>query len=123
MEYTTITTEEQYEEYCNTLVDLLRENKKSNRDKIEMLDLLTAKWEKEHYPTPERNPVELLQVLMRTKNLSQIQLAEKLDVGQSHINQILNYKRGFSKELIRKIAETFKVTQEAFNRPYPLKNI
>ena len=36
------------------------------------------------------------------------------------VSDILNYKKGLSKEVIRKLAERFKVSQEAFNRPYKL---
>ena len=33
---------------------------------------------------------------------------------------MLNYKKGLSKQVIRKLADHFKVRQEAFNRPYKL---
>jgi len=32
----------------------------------------------------------------------------------------LHYKKGMSKEVIRKLAERFAMRQEAFNRPYKL---
>jgi len=32
----------------------------------------------------------------------------------------LHYKKGLSKDVIRKLAAHFKVSQEAFNRPYAL---
>ena len=41
--------------------------------------------------------------------------------SRGHYSQILNYQKAFSKEVIRKLADYFKVTQEAFNRPYALK--
>jgi len=33
---------------------------------------------------------------------------------------MLNYKKGLSKEAIRKLSAYFKVSQEAFNRPHKL---
>jgi HTH-type transcriptional regulator/antitoxin HigA len=48
-------------------------------------------------------------------------LAELLGVNKSYVSGILNYKKGLSKEAIRKLAERFKISQEAFNRPYKLK--
>lgn len=45
-------------------------------------------------------------------------LAQILNIGKSTISEILNYKKGLSKENIRKLAEYFKLSQEAFNRPY-----
>ena len=43
-----------------------------------------------------------------------------LGISKGYVSDILNYKKGLSKEVIRKLAEYFKVKQEAFNRPYKL---
>ena len=37
-------------------------------------------------------------------------------------NDILHYKKGISKEIIRILSAYFKVSQEAFNRAYKLKS-
>jgi HTH-type transcriptional regulator/antitoxin HigA len=34
---------------------------------------------------------------------------------------MLNYRNGLSKEMIRLLASSFKLQQEAFNRPYTLR--
>jgi len=34
---------------------------------------------------------------------------------------MLNYRNGLSKEMIRLLASSFKLQQEAFNRPYALR--
>ena len=47
-------------------------------------------------------------------------MAELLSVSKGLVSDILNYKKGLSKEIIRILAEQFKVAQEAFNRPYKL---
>ena len=47
-------------------------------------------------------------------------LVNLLGVSKGYVSDILHYKKGLSKEVIRKLAERFKVSQEAFNRPYPL---
>jgi HTH-type transcriptional regulator/antitoxin HigA len=44
-----------------------------------------------------------------------------LGVSKGYVSEILHYKKGLSKDVIRKLAERFKVTQEAFNREYKLK--
>lgn len=36
------------------------------------------------------------------------------------LENILHYRRGLSKDIIRKLAELFKVSQTLFNRPYKL---
>jgi Predicted transcription regulator containing HTH domain len=43
-----------------------------------------------------------------------------LNVSKGYVSDILNYKKGLSKDVIRKLADRFKVSQEAFNRPYKL---
>ena len=57
---------------------------------------------------------------MEGRNMKQGDLARLAGVKKSYISQILNYKKGLSKEIIRKLSEMFKVTQEAFNREYEL---
>ena len=49
-------------------------------------------------------------------------LADFLELSKGTVSKILNYQKGFSKETIRKLSLHFKLTQEAFNRPYPLVN-
>jgi HTH-type transcriptional regulator/antitoxin HigA len=44
-----------------------------------------------------------------------------LGVSKGLISDILNYKKGLSKEIIRTLSNYFKLSQEAFNRPYKLK--
>ncbi|MFN8415441.1 MAG: transcriptional regulator [Cytophagaceae bacterium] len=122
MEYTTITTEEQYDHYCDRIIDLLEERKASNEDEIELLEQLIHEWEEVHYPTSESTPVEMLLSLMENHGLSNKQLADKLGVEESLVSNVINYKIGFSEGLINKLCNQFKMSQEAFNRPYPLKN-
>jgi len=46
-----------------------------------------------------------------------------LDFGayyKGYVSDILNYKKGLSKESIRMLSERFKLNQQAFNRPYKL---
>ena len=49
-------------------------------------------------------------------------LVDILDLSKGTISKILNYPKGLSKDTIRKLSDFFKVSQEAFNRPYKLKN-
>jgi HTH-type transcriptional regulator/antitoxin HigA len=41
---------------------------------------------------------------------------------QNSSHPLLNYKKGLSKDIIRTLSGYFKVSQEAFNRHYKLKN-
>ncbi len=117
-----IKTEKQYYEYCNKLEALLLAGRKSqvHLDTIDLLTLLIEKWDEDHNTLEDADPVGLLKYLMSENKLRSKDLADMLEVSKSLVSDILNYRRGLSKEMIRKLAERFKVSQEAFNRPYPL---
>ncbi len=60
---------------------------------------------------------------MQDHQLKPQDLTEILGISKGYVSDILNYKKGLSKEVIRKLAEHFKVRQEAFNRVYDLKSL
>ena len=57
---------------------------------------------------------------MEDHNMKAKDVVKLLDVSKGYISDILNYKKGLSKDVIRKLADYFKVSQEAFNKPYRL---
>jgi HTH-type transcriptional regulator/antitoxin HigA len=59
---------------------------------------------------------------MEENNLKAVGLTKLLGLSKGTVSKILNYQKGLSKETIRKLSENFHVSQEAFNRPYKLKN-
>jgi HTH-type transcriptional regulator/antitoxin HigA len=122
LKYSIIKTEKQYFNYCNTLEELLVEDKKELTDEIELLTLLIEKWDKEYNSFDELNPVELIKALMEENDLKPKDLIDILDLTKGTISKILDYHKGLSKETIRKLSDYFKVSQEAFNRPYKLIN-
>jgi HTH-type transcriptional regulator/antitoxin HigA len=122
LKYSIIKNEKQYNNYCNTLEGLLVQDKKELTDEIELLTLLIEKWDAEHNSFDELNPVELIKALMEENDLKPKDLIDILDLTKGTISKILNYHKGLSKETIRKLSDYFKVSQEAFNRPYKLIN-
>jgi len=122
LKYTIIKTEEQYTNYCDILEDLLLKEDSVLEDEIELLTLLIEKWDNEHNTFNELNPVELIKSLMEANNLKAVDLVKILGLSKGTISKILNYHKGLSKETIRRLSEHFKVSQEAFNRPYELEN-
>ncbi|TVR76739.1 MAG: helix-turn-helix domain-containing protein [Chitinophagaceae bacterium] len=121
LKYTVIKDEHQYIHYCDILESLLSKESEDLVDEIELLELLIQKWDEEHYSNIELNPVELLKTLMEENQLNQNDLAGILGLTKGTASKILNYQKGFSKETIRKLSAYFKLSQEAFNRPYALK--
>jgi len=122
LQYTIIKTEEQYNRYCEDLEKLVFQKENSDEDTIELLTLLIEKWDEEHYQTPEIDPVQLLKLLMKEHGLKAKDLQDILKLSKGTISKILNYKKGMSKETIRRLADHFAMRQEAFNRPYKLKD-
>ncbi|MBN4049687.1 helix-turn-helix domain-containing protein [Bacteroidales bacterium AH-315-N07] len=122
LRYTIIKTNKQYKEYCNTLEKLLVQDKKTLYDEIELLTLLIEKWDAENNSLLDLNPVELIKALMEENNLKSKDLIDILGLSKGTISKILNYQKGLSKETIRTLSNQFKISQEAFNRPYKLVN-
>jgi HTH-type transcriptional regulator/antitoxin HigA len=123
LKYKVIKTKPQYKLYCDMLEELVFNNKKTKemKEKIELLTLLIEKWDNEHNTLSSLDPVELLEYLMKENKISQIELAKFLGVSKSLVSEILSYKKGMSKEIIRKLASKFKLSQEAFNKEYKFK--
>lgn len=121
IKYTVIRNKSQYEQYCNQLEKLATdENNKNLQDEIDLLTLLIEKYDEEHNTFKETDPITLLRSFMRDHHLKPQDMTGILGIGKSYVSDILNYKKGLSKDVIRKLADYFKVRQEAFNRPYKL---
>lgn len=122
LKYKVITSKTQYKDYSNALEELVFSGSKDRnmKDELALLTLLIEKWDAEHNTFDELNPVQLLRSLMGEHNMKGKDLVELLDISKGYVSDILNYKKGLSKEVIRKLAVHFKISQEAFNRPYKL---
>lgn len=124
LKYKVIRSKQQYAKYCKMLEILLDSGSKSKviADEIDLLTLLIEKWDEEHGTLQDVDPIRLLHSLMTDDKLKAKDLAELLGMSKGYISDILHYKKGLSKEVIRKLSERFKVSQAAFNRPYKLKS-
>lgn len=122
LKYKVIKTQEQYYEYCRELerLDDSGEAEGKYQDEAELLMVLIEAYDSEHSTLTDYDPVEMLQSLMADHKMKAKDLAELLNVSKSYVSEILHYKKGMSKEVIRKLAERFAMRQEAFNRPYKL---
>jgi len=123
LKYTIIKNKKQYNQYCAVLEDLVTCSKKGKaaQDEIDLLTLLIEKWDEEHNSFHETDPIRLLQSLMAEHHLKPKDLVNILDLSKGYVSEILNYKKGLSKDVIRKLAAYFAVSQEGFNREYKLK--
>ena len=122
LKYKVISNKAQYIDYCKKLESLIFDQVKNQNfiDEIELLTLLIEKWDSEHNTFNELDPVQLLTSFMNSHNIKAKDLVTLLGISKSYVSEILNYKKGFSKSIIRSLSTYFKVSQEAFNRPYDL---
>tara|TARA_R110000744_G_scaffold63277_4_gene130173 strand:+ start:344 stop:781 length:438 start_codon:yes stop_codon:yes gene_type:complete len=120
LKYKIIKNVEQYNDYCDVLENLVAEEDINTLDEIELLTLLIEKWDKENNTFNEADPIVLLKTLMSDHDLKAQDLVNILELSKGTISKILNYQKGLSKNTIRKLSCYFKVSQEAFNRPYKL---
>jgi HTH-type transcriptional regulator/antitoxin HigA len=122
LKYRVIKNKTQYREYTRMLEELVFSGSKDRdtKDQVDLLTLLIEKWDAEHNTFNEVDPVRLLRSLMDDHNMKAKDLVALLDISKGYVSDILNYKKGLSKDVIRKLSGHFKVSHEAFNRPYKL---
>jgi HTH-type transcriptional regulator/antitoxin HigA len=120
LKYKVITSEKQYDQYCKIAGDLMdvRNRTQDEEDELDLLAVLIEDWQEEHYPTEESDPIQFLLLMMKINDMKAKDLVELLGVSKGYVSEILNYKKGLSKEVIRKLAQRFKVRQDALNKPY-----
>jgi HTH-type transcriptional regulator / antitoxin HigA len=84
-------------------------------DYLDVLGKLIREYEEKNLPAVEKMTSQrALESLMEDNNLSQSELARKLEAPQSVFSEFLAGKRGLSKTLILKLADYFKVSPELF---------
>lgn len=124
LKYKVIKTREQYFEYCRELERLDDSGEAEGKyiDEAELLMVLIEAYDAEHTIfKADYDPVQLLKSLMADHKMKAVDVANFLNVSKGYVSEILNYKKGMSKEVIRKLATRFAMRQEAFNRPYRLE--
>lgn len=128
LKYKVITSDEQYDEYCQIVHDLVFAEggmTAEQEEEAELLYVLIRKWDDEHsiFLKKPSDPVQVLKRFMKNHEMKAKDVADLLQVSKSYVSEILNYKKGFSKKVIRKLADRFKMQEEAFSRPYKLKGL
>jgi len=124
LKYTVIKDKEQYDLYCQNLEELLEKDKGSlYQDEVDLLTLLIEDFDEKHSLLNDSDPVQLLLSLMRERNYKAKDLVDLLGVSKGYVSDILHYRKGMSKNVIRQLATFFGVNQGAFNRVYPVNEV
>jgi len=123
LKYKKIASLEQYNTYCNIHEKLVMDDYDANIDEIELLEVLIENYDNRvmEQTYVALNPVELLHSLLEEHQLGQSEFAKKIGISRQLINDILNYRRNISKEVVTKIAAFFAMNEKAFSRTYEVK--
>lgn len=115
-----ITSNEQLDEYTNTLIELEERRHKTaeEREYAQLLAALIEKYEDERYPIEGAEPVEILKELMSANELRQKDLAPLLG-GESGISAILSGDRRINMDQAFRLGERFKVSPMLFMSTKP----
>jgi HTH-type transcriptional regulator/antitoxin HigA len=76
---------------------------------LDALSDLVASYEDEHYPIKPASDEEMLRHLMEARGVTQAQLSRETGIPKSTISEILAGKKPFSRQVIGKLADYFKV--------------
>lgn len=76
---------------------------------IETLSDLIASYEDAHHPIPPPSDADMLQHLLDSQGISQIQLSRISGIARSSISEVLSGKKAFSRQMIRKLADHFQI--------------
>jgi len=121
MKYKIIKSIDQYNSYSDILENLILKDPEKT-DEIELLTLLLEHYNKqlmENYPQ-QQDPVTLLHDLITDHQMTQKELAQKLDLSDQLISDILHYRRTITKTVALKLGDIFKIQFHAFLQPYAL---
>ena len=123
LKYKVIKDRAQYDQYCQELETLLAlKQTGAVLDEVDLLTLLINNYDELNNTFADVDPITLLRSFMTEHQLKPADLVPMLGISKGYVSDILNYKKGLSKEVIRKLSAHFKVRQEAFNQPYRLVN-
>ena len=88
-------------------------------DHFMLLGLLLARYEEEHHPLPDSDPIEALLFAMDRLGLAQPDLAKLLG-SRSRASEILNRRRELTLPQIRTLCREWRIPASALINSYPL---
>jgi HTH-type transcriptional regulator / antitoxin HigA len=110
-----IHSDEELAEYTKVLFELTAKPDPTPEEEeaIELLTLLIERYETEHYPVPDADPVDVLKFLLDQNGLSQREIAAELG-GESTVSLVLAGKRRLNRSHIERLSRRFHVSPSVF---------
>lgn len=113
-----IKTKKDYQQALERLEIIFDAKKNSAEgDELEILSILTDKYENENFPIGFPDPVEAIKFRMEQLGYTQADLAKVVGL-KSRASEILNRKRKLSLEMIRQLHEDLKIPTDVLIQAY-----
>jgi HTH-type transcriptional regulator / antitoxin HigA len=94
--------------------------KSPKADRLDVLTMLIADYEGQHYPIPDPDPIEFLTHVMESRGLTRKDL-EPCIGPRGRVADILNRTRPLTLEMIRHLADDLNLPAEILIKPYKLR--
>jgi HTH-type transcriptional regulator / antitoxin HigA len=106
-----IKSDEQLQEAQKVMDQLLERGELDEGEEmyLDALSDLVAAYEDEHYAIAPASDADMLRHLMEAKQITQAELSRETSIPKSTISEVLAGKKPFSRQMIRKLAEYFRV--------------
>jgi HTH-type transcriptional regulator/antitoxin HigA len=106
-----IRSEEHLEAAQEVMDRLLAEEKPEDGEEmyLDALSDLVAAYEDQHYRIAPAPDADMLRHLMEAKVVTQAQLGRETGIAKSTISEVLAGKKPFSRQMIRRLADYFRV--------------
>lgn len=111
-----IETEEQNEHYLTIVEKLMMKGDDLEPEEemlLNLLSLLITEFERRYYKVEKASPLEVLKELMAANQLKQADLVPIFG-SKGITSEVLNGKRGISKDKAKALADYFHISAEAF---------
>ena len=110
-----IHTDEELAKYTEELFKLTAKSRPTREEEeaIELLTVLIERYEAEHYPVPDADPIDVLRFLLDQNGLSQREIAAELG-SESTVSLVLSGKRRLNRDHIARLSRRFHVSPSVF---------
>ena len=108
---TSLKSEEQFQDAQAVIDELLAKGKLRVGEEmyLDALSDLVASYEDVHYPIEPASDADMLRHLMEAKGVTQAEIHRDTGLAKSSISEVLAGRKNFSRQMIHKLADYFKV--------------
>lgn len=97
-------------------------DKTPEADRLEILVMLVEKYEAQHFPIPEPDPIDFLNYAMETRGLTRKDLEPYLG-SRGRVAEVLNRARPLTLAMIRRLSEGLKLPADVLIADYELRHV